>query len=95
MKTKTMLMIILAFTFSVLFSSLTFAANPETEFFDQLIEQRVLVNIAMMSGEKLQGYIKNYDNNIIIVDSSGDLILYKHAVSSITSADGSFRLNQD
>ena len=28
-----------------------------------------------------------------LVESGGDILLYKHAISSITSADGSFRLH--
>jgi len=53
----------------------------------------VLVDISMMSGEKLQGHIKSFDSFCVLVDSSGDLLLYKHAITSITSADGNFRLH--
>jgi host factor-I protein len=47
----------------------------------------------MMSGDKLEGYIKSFDSFCVLVESNGDILLYKHAVSSITSADGSFRLH--
>ncbi len=47
----------------------------------------------MMSGEKLEGYIKSFDSFCVLVDSNGDILLYKHAINSITSTDGSFRLH--
>ena len=67
--------------------------NIQDQYLNQARKERVLVDIAMMSGEKLQGYIKSFDSFCVLVDSSGDLLLYKHAVSSITSADGNFRLH--
>jgi host factor-I protein len=41
----------------------------------------------------MQGHVKSFDSFCVLVDSGGDLLLYKHAISSITSADGSFRLH--
>lgn len=67
--------------------------NIQDQYLNQARKERVLVEISMMSGEKLQGYIKSFDSFCVLVDSSGDLLLYKHAVSSITSTDGSFRLH--
>jgi host factor-I protein len=60
--------------------------NIQDQYLNQARKERVRVNIIMMSGEKLDGFIKSFD-------SKGDLLLYKHAISSITSADGSFRLH--
>ena len=67
--------------------------NIQDQYLNQARKERVLVEISMMSGEKLQGYIKSFDSFCVLVDSNGDLLLYKHAVSSITSTDGSFRLH--
>ncbi|MGW8313766.1 MAG: RNA chaperone Hfq [Desulfuromonadales bacterium] len=67
--------------------------NIQDQYLNQARKERVLVEISMMSGEKLRGYIKSFDSFCVLVDSSGDLLLYKHAVSSITSTDGSFRLH--
>jgi host factor-I protein len=47
-----------------------------------------------MSGDKLDGYIKSFDNFSVLMDIQGDILIYKHAISSITSADGNFRLHQ-
>ncbi|MDH3997605.1 MAG: RNA chaperone Hfq [Desulfuromonadales bacterium] len=67
--------------------------NIQDQYLNQARKERVLVDIAMMSGEKLQGHIKSFDSFCVLVDCNGDLLLYKHAVSSITSSDGNFRLH--
>lgn len=51
------------------------------------------VTVVMMSGEKLEGYIKSFDSFCLLIESSGDILIYKHAISSITSTDGNFRLH--
>jgi host factor-I protein len=67
--------------------------NIQDQYLNQARKERILVKITMMSGEKLQGHIKSFDSFCVLVDSSGDLLLYKHAITSITSADGNFRLH--
>jgi len=36
--------------------------NIQDQYLNQARKERVLVDIAMMSGEKLQGYIKSFDS---------------------------------
>jgi host factor-I protein len=67
--------------------------NIQDQYLNQARKERVKICLTMMSGEKLEGYIKSFDSFCVLVDSSGDLLLYKHAISSITSSDGSFRLH--
>lgn len=67
--------------------------NIQDQYLNQARKERVLVDIAMMSGDKMQGHIKSFDSFCVLVDCNGDLLLYKHAISSITSADGHFRLH--
>jgi host factor-I protein len=67
--------------------------NIQDQYLNQARKERILVDITMMSGEKLQGHVKSFDSFCVLVDSSGDLLLYKHAITSITSADGNFRLH--
>ncbi|MBE0574861.1 MAG: RNA chaperone Hfq [Desulfuromonadales bacterium] len=67
--------------------------NIQDQYLNQARKERVLVDIAMMSGEKMQGHVKSFDSFCVLVDCGGDLLLYKHAISSITSVDGSFRLH--
>ena len=67
--------------------------NIQDQYLNQARKERVLVDIAMMCGDKLQGYIKSFDSFCVLVDANGDLLLYKHAITSITSTDGTFRLH--
>ena len=96
MKVNHVLKILLALALTVSIATVALAGGKifdiQKQYLDQARLERVLVNISMMSGEKLQGHIKSFDSETILVDSGGDLLLYKHAISSITSSDGSFRL---
>jgi host factor-I protein len=67
--------------------------NIQDQYLNQARKERVKVVITMMSGEKMEGFIKSFDSFCVLVDSNGDLLLYKHAVSTITSIDGNFRLH--
>ena len=67
--------------------------NIQDQFLNQARKERVQVTVSMMSGEKLQGYIKSFDSFCVLVDSNGDILLYKHAIAAITSTDGNFRLH--
>ncbi|AJF06354.1 MAG: RNA chaperone Hfq [Geoalkalibacter sp.] len=67
--------------------------NIQDQYLNQARKERVHVTITMMSGDKLVGYIKSFDSFCVLVDSDGDLLLYKHAISCITSSDGHFRLH--
>ncbi|MCD6527346.1 MAG: RNA chaperone Hfq [Desulfuromonas sp.] len=67
--------------------------NIQDQYLNQARKERVKITVVMMSGEQLQGYIKSFDNFCVLVESGGDFLLYKHAISSITSADGTFKLH--
>lgn len=68
--------------------------NIQDQYLNQARKERVRVTVVMMSGDKLEGLIKSFDNFSLLLDSNGDILIYKHAISTITSADGSFRLHQ-
>jgi host factor-I protein len=67
--------------------------NIQDQYLNQARKERVKVSIVMMSGEKLEGYIKSFDSFCVLAESEGDILIYKHAITSITSADGTFRLH--
>ncbi|PLX76412.1 MAG: RNA chaperone Hfq [Desulfuromonas sp.] len=67
--------------------------NIQDQFLNQARKERVKVAISMMSGEKLEGYIKSFDSFCVLIEADCDVLLYKHAISIITSTDGSFRLH--
>lgn len=67
--------------------------NIQDQYLNQARKERVRVAVMMMSGDKLEGYIKSFDSFCLLIECGGDILLYKHAISSITSSDGSFRLH--
>lgn len=66
--------------------------NIQDHYLNQARKERVKLLIKMMSGESLQGYIKSFDNFSLLLEMGGDLLIYKHAIATITSVDGRFRL---
>jgi len=68
--------------------------NIQDQFLNQSRKERIKVSVKLMSGEKLEGIVKSFDNFSVLMEISGDILIYKHAIASITSADGQFRLHQ-
>ncbi|MBJ6726964.1 RNA chaperone Hfq [Geomesophilobacter sediminis] len=68
--------------------------NIQDQYLNQSRKERVKVLVQLMSGEKLEGNIKSFDNFSVLMEVHGDILIYKHAISSITSVDGTFRLHQ-
>ncbi len=68
--------------------------NIQDQYLNQSRKERIKIVIKLMSGEKMEGYIKSFDNFSVLMEVSGDILIYKHAISSITSQDGTFRLHQ-
>jgi host factor-I protein len=68
--------------------------NIQDQYLNQSRKERVKIVIKLMSGEKMEGFIKSFDNFSVLMEINGDILIYKHAISSITSLDGTFRLHQ-
>jgi host factor-I protein len=68
--------------------------NIQDQYLNQSRKERVKVSVTLMSGDKLEGYIKSFDNFSVLMEVNGDFLIYKHAITSITSVDGTFRLHQ-
>jgi host factor-I protein len=68
--------------------------NIQDQYLNQSRKERIKVVVQLMSGDKLEGFIKSFDNFSVLMDVQGDILIYKHAISSITSVDGTFRLHQ-
>lgn len=68
--------------------------NIQDQYLNQSRKERIKVVVQLMSGDKLEGFIKSFDNFSVLMDVQGDILIYKHAISTITSVDGTFRLHQ-
>ncbi|GAB4301760.1 MAG: RNA chaperone Hfq [Desulfuromonadia bacterium] len=67
--------------------------NIQDQYLNQSRKERVRVRLTLMSGEKMEGYIKSFDNFSVLMETGGDILIYKHAIATITSIDGTFRLH--
>lgn len=68
--------------------------NIQDQYLNQSRKERIRVVVQLMSGDRMEGHIKSFDNFSVLMEVQGDILIYKHAISSITSVDGSFRLHQ-
>jgi len=68
--------------------------NIQDQYLNQARKERVRVSVLMMSGARLEGLIKSFDTFSVLLDSGGDTLIYKHAIATMNSADGAFRLHQ-
>ena len=68
--------------------------NIQDQYLNQSRKERVKVVVTLMAGDKMEGYIKSFDNFSVLMEVSGDILIYKHSITSITSVDGNFRLHQ-
>ncbi len=59
------------------------AANVQDQFLNYLRKEKVPVVIHLTSGEKLRAVIKGFDNFALIVQETGERLVYKHAVATI------------
>lgn len=68
--------------------------NIQDQYLNQSRKERVKIVLKLMSGESMEGYIKSFDNFSVLMEVHGDILIYKHAIASITSMDGTFKLHQ-
>lgn len=63
------------------------ALNVQNAFFNQVRKDRTRVTIHLMNGQRLSGVIKAFDRFALILGSrTGDQIIFKHAISTVSSA---------
>lgn len=56
-------------------------------FLNQIRKNHIPATIHLINGFQLRGMIKGFDNFVVIIDSDGkQMMIYKHAMSSVTPA---------
>jgi host factor-I protein len=68
--------------------------NIQDQYLNQSRKERVKVVVKLVSGDRMEGFIKSFDNFSVLMEVQGDILIYKHAIVTITSADGTFHLHQ-
>ena len=61
--------------------------NLQNEFFNEARKSRTIVTVFLGNGKKLTGRIKALDKFTVMLENhQGELIIFKHAISTITNA---------
>ena len=61
--------------------------NLQNDFFNAARKARTALTIYLNNGKKLTGRIKSFDKFTLLVETQqGDLMVFKHAVSSVGAA---------
>ena len=61
--------------------------NLQNDYFNEARKSRSNVTVFLNNGKKLAGRIKSFDKFTLMLEGhQGDLIIFKHAISTITTA---------
>jgi host factor-I protein len=61
--------------------------NLQNDFFNEARKSRSTVTVFLSNGKKLTGRIKSFDKFTLMLEGhQGELIIFKHAISTITTA---------
>jgi host factor-I protein len=61
--------------------------NIQDQFLNRVRRDRNHVVVELINGQKIEGVIHSFDNFCLILRSKGDELIYKHAISSITTGE--------
>jgi len=68
--------------------------NLQDVFLNQIRKENMGVTIYLVNGFQLKGAVKGFDNFTVVLESDGkSLLIYKHAISTITPAKSLGNLN--
>ncbi|MGM9570742.1 MAG: RNA chaperone Hfq [bacterium] len=59
--------------------------NLQDTYINELRKEKITVTIHLLNGFQIRGVIKGFDNFTLVLETEGkQMLIYKHAVSSIT-----------
>jgi host factor-I protein len=59
--------------------------NLQDNYLNQLRKEKIPVTVYLTNGVRLKGFIKSFDNFVILLKESGHSLIYKHAISTIAT----------
>jgi host factor-I protein len=57
--------------------------NLQDNYLNQLRKEKIPVVIYLTNGVRLKGFIKGFDNFVILLKENAQSLIYKHAISTI------------
>jgi host factor-I protein len=71
------------------------STNVQNDFFNAARKAKKIVTVYLSNGKKLSGRIKSFDKFTLLLDGpQGDMVVFKHAISTIGSAPAEPRPRQ-
>lgn len=62
--------------------------NIQDQFLNQVRKARLAVEVLLLSGESIKGYVRSFDSFCIIIETEDEVsLIYKHALSMIRPAE--------
>lgn len=62
--------------------------NIQDQFLNQVRKAKIEVEVALLSGSSITGYVRSFDNFCIIIENDDDITLvYKHALNMIRPSE--------
>jgi len=62
--------------------------NIQDQFLNQVRKARIEVEVLLLSGAAVKGYVRSFDSFCIIIEDAQEItLLYKHALSMIRPAE--------
>lgn len=55
----------------------------QDSFLNHLRKEKIPITVYLMSGVRLKGIVKGFDNFVVILKEFSELLIYKHAISTI------------
>ncbi|MEI7448403.1 MAG: RNA chaperone Hfq [Desulfomonile sp.] len=67
--------------------------NIQDQFLNQVRKARIEVEVVLLSGDGVKGYVRSFDSFCIIIEDAQEVrLLYKHALSLIRPADAGVKI---
>lgn len=62
--------------------------NIQDQFLNQVRKARIKVEVLLITGDAIRGYVRSFDSFCIIIEDADDIrLIYKHALSMIRPAE--------
>lgn len=62
--------------------------NVQDQFLNQARRERVKLIVDLADGQKLEGFVRSFDNYCVIVETDKYHLIYKHAITNLNSPRG-------
>jgi len=67
--------------------------NIQDQFLNQVRKARIEVEVLLLSGTSIKGYVRSFDSFCLIIEDAQEIrLIYKHALSMIQPAESGVKI---